>query len=54
MYGDSDVIRSRVDRLREQADDIRASADILGRTLSISRNCDREKKGPASTVMYRS
>ncbi|TQL70747.1 hypothetical protein FB381_4689 [Nocardioides albertanoniae] len=29
MYGDSDVIRSRVDRLREQADDIRASADKL-------------------------
>ena len=26
----------------------------LGRTLSISRNCDREKKGLTSTVMYRS
>ncbi|MFD7073587.1 hypothetical protein ACFV9G_05210 [Nocardioides sp. NPDC059952] len=29
MYGDSDVIRRRVSRLREQADDIRASADKL-------------------------
>jgi chromosome segregation ATPase len=29
MYGDSDVIRRRVNRLREQADDIRASADKL-------------------------
>ncbi|MBO0842302.1 MAG: hypothetical protein J2O46_03895 [Nocardioides sp.] len=29
MYGDSDVIRRRVGRLREQADDIRSSADKL-------------------------
>ncbi|GGR42766.1 chromosome segregation ATPase [Nocardioides luteus] len=29
MYGDSDVIRRRVNRLREQAGDIRASADKL-------------------------
>ena len=29
MYGDNDVIRRRVNRLREQADDIRASADKL-------------------------
>jgi chromosome segregation ATPase len=29
MYGESDVIRRRVSRLREQADDIRASADRL-------------------------
>lgn len=29
MYGDSDVIRRRISRLREQAGDIRASADKL-------------------------
>lgn len=29
MYGDSDVIRRRVNRLREQAVDIRSSADKL-------------------------
>ena len=29
MYGESDVIRRRVNRLREQADDIRATADKL-------------------------
>lgn len=29
MYGDTDVMRQRVDRLREQAGDIRATADGL-------------------------
>lgn len=37
MYGDTDVIRHRVDRLREQAGDIRASADqLVARSESVA------------------
>lgn len=37
MYGDTEVIRHRVDRLREQAGDIRASADqLVARSESVA------------------
>ena len=37
MYGDTDVIRHRVDRLREQAGDIRATADgLVARSESVA------------------
>jgi len=36
MYGDTEVMRRRVDRLREQAGDIRAEADqLVGRAESV-------------------
>ncbi|MEX0427947.1 hypothetical protein AB3X52_09980 [Nocardioides sp. DS6] len=37
MYGDTDVMRHRVDRLREQAGDIRATADgLVARAESVA------------------
>lgn len=53
MYGDTDVMRHRADRLREQAGDIRATADALvaraegvawsGRAAEAMRNRIKER-----------
>ena len=46
MYGDTEVMRAHVGRLREQAGDLRAAADLLERHLL---EVDRRKDAIAAT-----